>query len=116
MKPILISKFERLKKHDVAGGLAMDCDYMEGTFSRAEDWSFEIYLDDKPMTEHFRTRITELYLKAGGVPQWWWEASDDQDKRPEWHYGWLIFQDLMHGISDINQLKSDDHKLLYLEG
>ena len=110
-KPIIVDQFERLKKYDVAGNLAMDCDYVVGRFSRAEDWAFEIYFDDKPNDSTFLdTRLSEFYIKCGDVTQWWWGAGDDEDKLPDWHYGWLVFQDLMHGITKIDHLRSGDEK------
>jgi TIR domain len=109
-KPIIIDEFTRLKKYDVAGGLAMDCDYAEGRFSRDKYWNFEIYFDDEISNMTFlNTRLSEFYIKCDGLIQWSWSAGND-DSKPDWHYGWLLFHDLINGIEEINSLKTGDKK------
>lgn len=110
-EPIKIEKFERLKKYDVAGGLAIDCDYIVGKFSRDEDWHFEIYFDDAPTNYTLsHTRISELYIKYCGDTQWMWSAPDEPNSLPDSENERELLQDLIHGIHHIDSLTEDDLK------
>jgi len=108
--PIDITKFERLIKHDVAGNVAMDIDYAEGKFTRDKGWHFEIYFDDTPNDDTFPgTRMAEFYIKFEEAIHWSW-CFGDNNKIPGWHYGWLLFNDLIKGIAEIDQLTMNDDK------
>lgn len=92
-KPLLIRTRKRL-------GEGLDCELVAGKFTRDKHWEFEAYLADAPSDRTFAgTRIAELSIKADELPQWSWGVPDAPEKRPDWHWGWLLLQDLLHGLA-----------------
>ncbi len=108
--PIEVTVFERLVNYDVAGNVCLDLDYVEGDFTREEGWHFEVFFDDMPNRDTFQnTRISELYLKHEGGIVWSWYMGKEEEE-PGLHFCWLLLNDLMQGIADIDQLEPGDDK------
>lgn len=92
-KPLLIRTRKRL-------GEGMDCEFVAGKFSRDRQWEFEVHLSDFASDMTFAgTNITEVTIKSLGLPWWEWSVPDAPGKRPDWHWGWLLLQDLLHGLA-----------------
>lgn len=76
------------------------CDVVEGFFTRAPGFTFELYLNDVQSDETYRnTRICEMYIKLDSTPpitQWSWNNFDRQ--KLEWAFGEKLVADLCAGI------------------
>ena len=95
IKPIVITKFERL------GEKCGYCDCAEGFFVDDTNFLFEVYLDDVPSKDTYKgTRISELYIKFndGASPsiQWSWPTFNGEE--PDWDYGKQLLAYLLSEI------------------